>query len=168
MKAFVILGWPVAGFSHQLCTLRVLDFICNQQFPSLHPLTLLLFQRKSRPAVHWSRPCSPPRGPNPFHSCCIPVVSPCASVSFASTLHLSYICTFPSVKRETPGLIVNPPIRCFSVIVSVPKYFSFVAHTPTVSFLFLALEMWSLPFCHFIKSAPPWTRQISSYPNLIN
>ena len=95
MKSFVILGWPVARFSHQLCTLRALDFIYYQQFRSLYPLTLPLFQRKKRPTVYWSHPCSLPCGSNQSHFYCILVVSLCASVSFTSMLYLPTFVPFP-------------------------------------------------------------------------
>lgn len=113
MKSFVIWGWPMARFSHQLCTLRALDFIYYQQFHSFYPLTLPLFQRKKRPAAYWSHPCRPPCGSNQFHSYCILAVSLCASVSFTSMLRLSYICPFPLVKYETPGFPLNWPIYLF-------------------------------------------------------
>lgn len=101
MKSFVIWGWLVARFSHQLCTPRALDFIYYQQFPSLYPLTLSLFQSKKRPAVYWSHHCSLPNGLNPFHFHGILVISLCASVSFASILRLS--CLYVSLcKIWTP------------------------------------------------------------------
>ena len=155
MKSFVIWGWPVARFSHQLCTLRALDFIYYQQFHSFYPLTLPLFQRKktccllksSLQAAVWIKSI-----PLLLHPCSLSMCFCLIHFNAPSFLHLSI----------SLGKIWNPRLASQLTHLFVLVSFLFLNTsilwlTSTVSFLFLVLEIWRFPFHYFIKSTLLWT-----------